>query len=318
MNNDQNQKKYRDKYAERMAQEFIGAMEAGTAPWQKPWKAGEASFPFNAITGRPYTGFNVMALLKRGFSDPRWITKNQAVKAGHRIRRSEFKNGVNIRFWITEEYVSKKDDDGNVIKDANGDAVREKIELKWPKQKFYNLYNVSQLEQEFDPYEPGEIDAFAITDRVSRILSVVESDIFHDQRDRAFYRQSTDSIHMPNRELFSDEMGYFGTLFHEIAHSTGSPKRLARDMSGGFGSATYACEELVAEAASTLFCCEFGLPHDPSQHQAYVKSWIRKLNDDPTFIIKAFKEAQKALDYILDLEEAALGVDGNDVEGVKL
>lgn len=38
---------------------------------------------------------------------------------------------------------------------------------------------------------------------------------------------------------------------------------------------------------------ELGIGHDPSQHVAYVKSWIKALQDDPLEIFRAAADAEK-------------------------
>lgn len=39
---------------------------------------------------------------------------------------------------------------------------------------------------------------------------------------------------------------------------------------------------------------ELGIGHDPSQHVAYVKSWIKALQDDPLEIFRAAADAEKS------------------------
>ena len=52
----------RDLYAEVSAR-IIAELEAGAAPWVKPWSATPgANTPCNAVTNRPYSGCNVVLL----------------------------------------------------------------------------------------------------------------------------------------------------------------------------------------------------------------------------------------------------------------
>jgi antirestriction protein ArdC len=54
----------RDIYQE-ITDRIVTALEAGTVPWLRPWKdgtAGSALEPFNAATGRPYNGINLLVL----------------------------------------------------------------------------------------------------------------------------------------------------------------------------------------------------------------------------------------------------------------
>jgi antirestriction protein ArdC len=57
----------RDLYADVSAR-IVAELEAGAAPWIKPWSAtAGANVPCNAVTNRPYSGCNVILLwLTRG------------------------------------------------------------------------------------------------------------------------------------------------------------------------------------------------------------------------------------------------------------
>ena len=64
--------------------------------------------------------------------------------------------------------------------------------------------------------------------------------------DRAFYNPTFDFIQLPTDEAFHSPELRAATLFHELAHASGHASRLNRDLSGGFGSSSYAKEELRA------------------------------------------------------------------------
>src|SRR5436190_15340460 len=52
----------RDLYSEVSAR-IVVELEAGAAPWVKPWSATPgANTPCNAVSNRPYSGFNVVLL----------------------------------------------------------------------------------------------------------------------------------------------------------------------------------------------------------------------------------------------------------------
>ena len=70
-----------------------------------------------------------------------------------------------------------------------------------------------------------------------------------------------------------------------------------------FGSDGYAKEELRAEISSMILGEELGIGHDPGQHVAYVKSWIRNLEEDPLEIFRAAADAEKIQEYVLSLEQ---------------
>jgi antirestriction protein ArdC len=82
----------RDLYAEVSAR-IIAELEAGAAPWIKPWSATAGhNVPKNAISNWPYSGCNVILLWfarDRGWATPRFLTYNQATEAGGVVRKGE-------------------------------------------------------------------------------------------------------------------------------------------------------------------------------------------------------------------------------------
>ena len=71
-------------------------------------------------------------------------------------------------------------------------------------------------------------------------------------------------------------------------------------MSGGFGSASYAKEELVAEMTAAFLCASLGIV-PTVRHADYIGSWLEVLRDDDRSIIRAASAASKAADYLLAL-----------------
>ena len=78
----------RDHYQE-LTDKIIAALEAGTAPWRRPWDkaaAGGATAPVNAATGHRYRGINLFVLgmspLAFASNDPRWCSYRQAAARG--------------------------------------------------------------------------------------------------------------------------------------------------------------------------------------------------------------------------------------------
>ena len=94
----------------------------------------------------------------------------------------------------------------------------------------------------------------------------------------SYYSPSSDHIVCPQCEQFSQGAEYYGTLLHEMAHSTGSPQRLNRTFGSFFGDALYAREELVAELTAALCGAFFGYAAAPQENNAaYLKHWLTKL-----------------------------------------
>ena len=85
---------------------------------------------------------------------------------------------------------------------------------------------------------------------IKKLSESMNVPIHYDGVGSAFYRPSTDDIHLPRPESFYSSAEFNGTALHELAHSTGHPTRLNRDIKNLFGSENYAFEELVAEMTS--------------------------------------------------------------------
>jgi len=124
---------------------------------------------------------------------------------------------------------------------------------------------------------------------------------------RAFYRPSTDAVHMPARSRFVDAPHYYSTLFHELVHSTGHESRLARTFGERFGDDLYSKEELVAETGAAFLCTIAGIENDRTDRNttAYIQNWISKLEQDNRLIVTAAAAAQKAVDLITGYTYAA-------------
>ena len=108
---------------------------------------------------------------------------------------------------------------------------------------------------------------------------------------------------MPGRNQFTSAENYYGTLLHELCHWTGHPKRLNRFAGNagkmGFGQPEYAREELRAEIGSSILCLSLGIQHelDPNS-KAYVKAWIKALENDPKEILRAAAQSDKIVTYL--------------------
>ena len=89
-----------------------------------------------------------------------------------------------------------------------------------------------------------------------------------------------------------------------------------RDLTGRFGSAHYAQEELRAELASVFIGGTLGLPCDIPNHASYIASWVAKLKEDKREIFRAAADAQRIADYLLAFHPdcAAATVDAAESE----
>lgn len=288
-------------YHERVAEEVIKALEEGTAPWIKPWEPGQQpDRPTNALTGKPYRGWNsvYLSMMQKG-DDSRWCTYKQAKELGAQVRKGE--KGSVVQYWQFREKQLVKDDQGKPVLDDEGKKQYRNVELERPKVFHAVVFHASQIDG-MPPLPPRkEKPEWERHQAAEQMLEASGASIHHDQNDRAFYRPSTDQIHLPPKGQFPSADNYYATALHEVGHWTGHPSRLDRDLSHPFGSEGYAKEELRAELSSYMLGTELGIGHDPGQHTAYIGSWIKALKEDPNEIFRASRDAEKIVDFMQGL-----------------
>jgi antirestriction protein ArdC len=95
-------------YYEQVANKLIEQLEAGTAPWQKPWEPGTIHLPHNPGSGTRYKGSNALWLEMQGREDPRWMTYKQAQGVGAQVRRGE--KGTLVQYWKLTDQIPVKDE----------------------------------------------------------------------------------------------------------------------------------------------------------------------------------------------------------------
>ena len=291
----------RKAFHEQVAEKLIEQLKQGTAPWQKPWQPGEpgANIPINPVTDKRYRGINVLQLMMQDRTDQRWLTYKQAEAAGAQVMKGE--KGTSIQYWKFAEEQTITDEAGRPVLDDQGQPRKGQLPLERPRVFFATVFNAEQIEG-LPPLERKE-PSWQVLDRAEHIMQASQAVIRHGQHDRAFYRASTDSIHLPGRDQFKTADQYYATALHELGHWTGHSSRLNRDLLNPYGSVEYSKEELRAEIASMILGDELGIGHDPGQHAAYVGSWIKVLEENPLEIFRASADAERIRDYVLAFEQ---------------
>jgi antirestriction protein ArdC len=276
---------------ETITQKIIESLEAGVIPWRKEWKTSgvSAGLPYNLVSGKPYRGVNILSLFCSPYASRGWCTYKQSQELGYQVRKGE--KSTPIVYW---NFPTKAD----LVKNPD----------RKPFPRTYAVFNVEQMDgvpaalpisdaPAFDPIAECEQVAAAF------LSSASHPDLKHGGN-QAYFSQRLDLVQMPPRESFKSAGGYYATLFHEFAHSTGVESRLSRpEFSKGFtfGDENYSREELVAEFASAFLCAETGCSNEEriSNSVAYIQSWIKVFRNDKTVAMEAAGKAQRAADFIL-------------------
>ncbi|WP_027554890.1 ArdC family protein [Bradyrhizobium sp. Cp5.3] len=280
---------------------IIAELEAGVFPWARPWGVpGGADQPFalpkNAATGKTYSGINILILWGRlfevGYTSGRWLTFRQATSLGGVVRKGE--HGVTVCY--ADRFIPKGEQGST---DSPNRNETEKEEAAIPFLRRYTVFNVDQCD---NLPEHCLARAPALPER--EIVPQAEALAFATRADiriggaQAFYRPSTDTVHVPPQPAFFEQINYYRTLFHELGHWSGHGSRLNRDQSGAFGSKLYASEELIAELTAAFVCAALSIK-PTVRHADYLGSWLKVLREDSRAVFRAASKASKAADFLL-------------------
>ena len=269
--------------------QFIQSLKQEKIPWSKPW-ISEKPVSYNKHV---YTGINSLLLSLTEHKSPIWLTFNK-IKSLNGNLKKDSKSQI-ITFWKSLIYKNNLESGETEIKNI-------------PYLRYYKVFNFNDIENiplpkwyvkkdklDFIPMENAE--------KISNNYLTKENLDIKENGSKAYYNPTKDCIGMPTKENFFSENEYYSTLFHELNHSTGHNKRLAREsFKELFSSKTeYSFEELIAEIGACFLCSEIGILNKVKNNsKAYIQSWISVLKNNPKMIINASGKAQKSVNFILN------------------
>lgn len=295
----------------RFYQDIFDRHEQGESfHWEQPWNSQMVyGYPVN-LDGREYQGQNVEHLSavqqlngysvpvwltqknleELGLSDPRDIPNSAQVVFANRCYRNKHRSNESL---LTSKAYNELPPSEQVdyqsiivrgfypvwhpddISERLSDQARRKM---YGKSDYFTLHeqvkNNKELAEKF--YSEQCETAIKSLYQVARGLNV---DLI-DDNERCAYRPSSDVIMMVPRERFVSDIGFAGTLAHELIHSTGHKSRLARP---GITSVVrnehrYGFEELVAESGARNYLLRYNLPSAlDKESAAYIVSWLNSL-----------------------------------------
>lgn len=265
---------------------IIEQLERGIVPWRQPWS--EAGLPQNLITRKPYRGINTMLLASYNYERNFFLSFKQLSELGGKVIKGE--KAHLVVFW---NWVEKTDE-------ASGKTN------KIPFLRYYYVFNIAQcldLPVEKIPLiERREHSPIDLCENI--VASMAQCPRIQFLQQRAFYQPFQDFINMPKKESFESGEEYYGTLFHELVHSTGHKTRLNRKSlieMAEFGSPSYSFEELIAETGACFLTSYTGIGSQVFENSiAYLQGWLQVFKSDSKFVVQAGAQAQKAVDFILN------------------
>lgn len=277
---------------------ILAELEQGRFPWVQPWDASHAvcsvGLPKNASTGNAYSGINILilwgAVIEHEFASQNWLTFKQAQGLGGHVRKGE--KGQIICYV---DRFTPKDEQRKAVETGDEPA-------SIPFLKRYRVFNADQCDDlpESVTKVSAPLPERQIIPRAEHLAKATGATIRHGGK-RAFYDPTSDCVQLPPQPVFTDQINFYRTCFHELGHWTGHTSRLDRDQSGRFKTKSYAREELVAELTAAFTCASFDIT-PTVRHADYLASWLEVLKEDKRAIFRAASQASKATDYLLAFE----------------
>lgn len=252
-------------------------LQTGILPWRKSWKSG---IPTNYISKRPYNGMNFISLCLMDYPSQFYLTFLQCrEKQGYINKGAE---GALVVFWKLLEAI--KTDEGN------DDVKRD----RFPLLRYSYVFNLSQTSLYNKEAESVKI---ILADNI--IANLKDRPVIKNNFRKCFYDPLNDYISLPVITDFNCKEEYYSSLFHELIHWTGNPKRLNRFTAAR--DKNYKVEELIAELGSSYLCGLAGIePAVLDNQAAYVSGWLSLLNGEQKYFIEAVNKAKQAVNYILN------------------
>ncbi len=285
---------------------LIKAIEANPGKPQMPWRKSNAPLwlPTNALTGNQYRGINVISLWvaaeEAGYNTNIFATYKQWQEMKCQVRKGE-KSAMIVKYG---EFDVERDD-SNPLDDGKDTGVRRYL-------KRANVFNASQVDG-FELPEPQQsLGPVERTHAVEHFIANTKA-IITIGGDRAYYRASADTIHMPDEGLFTGtdsmtrEEAFAAIQCHELVHWTSHKTRCDRQLGKRFGDKAYCAEELIAEVGNAMLCAELGITQDVRpDHAKYLSLYLDMMKADPKAIFTAAAAASRALDYLKGLQPTVM------------
>ena len=356
-------KEKEDKAYEQFADMIVKKLEGFKGDWQKPWFSAGLPWP-KALYGKRYNGMNALMLSllceEKGYKIPVFATSARIASLnfekdseGSRIPLVDPKTNEKLPYV----HVLKGETSfpvfltlANVVNKETKEKIsyNDYMKLSEDEKKEYNVYfnnkvfpvfaveqtNIQEARPELyqkllDEATPKKVEHAGEMFKFEPLDIMISEDrwvcpICPEEGDRACYSPSIDKITVPLKEQFQDGESFYGTLLHEMAHSTGHESRLNRLKTGfTFGDPDYAREELVAELTKAITCQRYNIDcHLKEDTLPYLKSWLKAIHEKPEFIktvLNDVKHATGLITYNVDEHQVKMDdeqkLDGHEVDG---
>lgn len=273
---------------ETVTNRILNQLATGQIPWRKTWKTG---LPKSLATGHEYRGVNLLVLAATEHTSRYWVTFRQAQHLGGHVRQGARATPVIYWKWRTPEEFQR----------SASKTGQERVAPCTPfVSAVFNLEQVEGVSLPGDDLQPPSHDRMHVADQMLEVMPD-QPEIAHSVTASPGYCPRLDRVTLPHLSQFESVDEYFSTLFHELCHSTGHPRRLNRfTETDGDRVKRYSFEELVAEFGAAFLCGFAGIENSDTGalQTSYIEGWAHVFRQDSRMLVRAASAAQRAADYI--------------------
>jgi len=252
---------------------MIEQLENGNSPVLQAQEAGVSYLPFNPSTQNTYSGITALYLMsvaeQFGYSDTRWLTQKQAEQLGaHVLSEAE---GVPILYWKTTERRPQQDNQGNLVRDAEGQLQHETVKLENPQLASALVFN-GELLLNLPSDKPSVQARKAVVEQlVKASLPGRSKDLWNDLND--------------------NDPGALKTLAQQLLDSN----RVQHPV----GSVAQAKAALTLHLAELFLGGKLETGYTPDTTPSERRSWIKLLKADPNALFQIAKTTEQITQHVM-------------------
>ena len=286
-------KRFAREVADRVSRQILG----NRAPWQKYWDhpTGADLPPFNAGTGRNYTGLNALKLrsvaIDKGYDDPRWMTRRSAEQMGGQVRAGEKATSVEYLYYVTP---------------ADHSIKLSKLSDLQAHHETTHVFNAEQIDglPSLEKNLPKQPDELETCERAARMIASTGAKIETHEHDYSVYEEKHDTIKMPSVNSFRKPRDYYGHAVLQLTTWTGNKDRAPRlcHFERNIDDDENGREMMRTHIASMNISSELRLPYNVMAVQHHER-WSRAITHNPDELRMATEDAYRIGKYILDHDQ---------------
>ena len=254
--------------------------------------------PVGALSGEAYQGINGTMLSMAGYTDPRWITREQADRNGMYVKKGEKSTKILKQSW-TKSIAKIDPSTGLPERDSRGKIRTQSVRLQDPVMHLVPVFNASQmrdvppLARMERPYDPIQ--------RAEEVFKNSGITIKHDQREREHYNERLHEIHMKPESAYESKEQYLEAGMYQLAQAMAREKEIRTRNIGDEGKSVR--DQMAFARAHAVLCGSIGIEANTDRQLEHTQDFIDTLERNPYTIMEASKLASEIVNEVQTREK---------------